>query len=274
MEEHGPAVRAVLRHLCRRPQDVDDAWQDTAVRVWKSLRQRPWLRNPRAWLCASPTGPKRRRRWPSGGCKSGTRSTPYRASGGRSSPNSAWACGSCASDRTSRASWSPPWSLRTFEGGDGTVVAHQHRPRPLFPSLARRANTSRLRRSRKPRRSPGFDGIKDTLRQLEVRFSIDNNTGDTKVNVTAALATKAAHRLERSSQPCSGSGSALGGVGRVPTRGTPISKSTVGVPLVGTRPTPPNETPRALSITRPYTLLVGTRPTPPNETATPTRTPL
>ena len=50
MEEHGPAVRAVLRHLCRRPQDVDDVWQDTAVRVWKSLQQRPWLRNPRAWL--------------------------------------------------------------------------------------------------------------------------------------------------------------------------------------------------------------------------------
>ena len=50
MEEHGPVLRAVLRHLCRRPQDVDDVWQDTAVRVWKSLRERPWLRNPRAWL--------------------------------------------------------------------------------------------------------------------------------------------------------------------------------------------------------------------------------
>jgi RNA polymerase sigma-70 factor (ECF subfamily) len=50
MEDHGPALRALLRHLCRRSQDVDDVWQDTAVRVWKSLRKRPWLQNPRGWL--------------------------------------------------------------------------------------------------------------------------------------------------------------------------------------------------------------------------------
>jgi RNA polymerase sigma-70 factor, ECF subfamily len=50
MEEHGPALRAMLQRLCRRSQDVDDLWQDTAVRVWKSLQKRPWLRNPRAWL--------------------------------------------------------------------------------------------------------------------------------------------------------------------------------------------------------------------------------
>src|SRR3954469_21979497 len=50
LEEHGPALRAMLRHLCRRTQDVDDVWQDTAVRVWKSLQKRPWLQNPRGWL--------------------------------------------------------------------------------------------------------------------------------------------------------------------------------------------------------------------------------
>jgi RNA polymerase sigma-70 factor (ECF subfamily) len=50
MEEHGPMLRALLRHLCRQSQDVDDVWQDTAVRVWQSLRKRPWLNNPRGWL--------------------------------------------------------------------------------------------------------------------------------------------------------------------------------------------------------------------------------
>ena len=50
LEAHGPALRAMLRHLCRRPQDVDDVWQDAAVRVWRSLRKRPRLRDPRGWL--------------------------------------------------------------------------------------------------------------------------------------------------------------------------------------------------------------------------------
>jgi len=50
MVEHGAALKAMLRHLCRRLQDVDDVWQDTAIRVWRSLQKRPWLRNPRAWL--------------------------------------------------------------------------------------------------------------------------------------------------------------------------------------------------------------------------------
>jgi RNA polymerase sigma-70 factor (ECF subfamily) len=50
LEEHGPAVRAMLRHLCRRPHDVDDVWQDMAVRVWRSLQARPRLTNPRGWL--------------------------------------------------------------------------------------------------------------------------------------------------------------------------------------------------------------------------------
>lgn len=50
MEAHGPALRAMLRHLCRRPQDAEDVWQDAAVRVWRSLQKRPWLKNPRGWL--------------------------------------------------------------------------------------------------------------------------------------------------------------------------------------------------------------------------------
>jgi RNA polymerase sigma-70 factor (ECF subfamily) len=48
--EHGAALRATIRRLCRRPQDVDDVWQETAVRVWRSLSGRPWLRSPRGWL--------------------------------------------------------------------------------------------------------------------------------------------------------------------------------------------------------------------------------
>jgi RNA polymerase sigma-70 factor, ECF subfamily len=50
IEAHGPALRALLQNLCRNPQDVDDVWQDTAIRVWKSLQKRPWLKNPRGWL--------------------------------------------------------------------------------------------------------------------------------------------------------------------------------------------------------------------------------
>jgi RNA polymerase sigma-70 factor (ECF subfamily) len=50
MDVHGPALRAMLHNLCRRPQDMDDVWQDTAVRVWKSLQKHPWLKNPRGWL--------------------------------------------------------------------------------------------------------------------------------------------------------------------------------------------------------------------------------
>ena len=50
LEAHGPALRAMLRNLCRHPQDVDDVWQDAALRVWRSLRDRPRLRDPRAWL--------------------------------------------------------------------------------------------------------------------------------------------------------------------------------------------------------------------------------
>lgn len=50
VEAHGPALLALLRRLCRNEQDAEDAFQETAVRVWRNLSSRPALRNPRGWL--------------------------------------------------------------------------------------------------------------------------------------------------------------------------------------------------------------------------------
>jgi RNA polymerase sigma-70 factor (ECF subfamily) len=50
VEAHGPALLALLRRLCRNEQDADDAFQETAMRVWKNLSSRPALRSPRGWL--------------------------------------------------------------------------------------------------------------------------------------------------------------------------------------------------------------------------------
>ena len=50
VDSHGPAVFAMLRRLCGNVHDAEDAFQDTAVRVWRSFSNRPRLRNPRAWL--------------------------------------------------------------------------------------------------------------------------------------------------------------------------------------------------------------------------------
>lgn len=50
VEAHGPALLALLRRLCRNEQDAEDAFQETAVRVWTNLSSRPALRNPRGWL--------------------------------------------------------------------------------------------------------------------------------------------------------------------------------------------------------------------------------
>lgn len=50
LEEHGPSILALLRRLCRNATDAEDALQETAVRVWRSLDSRPRLRNPRGWL--------------------------------------------------------------------------------------------------------------------------------------------------------------------------------------------------------------------------------
>ena len=50
LERHGAAVVSMLRRLCRTAHDVDDVFQETAMRAWRSLPGRGGLRNPRAWL--------------------------------------------------------------------------------------------------------------------------------------------------------------------------------------------------------------------------------
>jgi RNA polymerase sigma-70 factor (ECF subfamily) len=50
VDEHGAAVLALLRRLCGHGHDAEDLFQDVAVRVWRNLRSRPTLRNPRGWL--------------------------------------------------------------------------------------------------------------------------------------------------------------------------------------------------------------------------------
>ena len=50
LDDHGAIVLALLRRLCRNYHDAEDAFQDTAVRVWCSLANEPALRNPRSWL--------------------------------------------------------------------------------------------------------------------------------------------------------------------------------------------------------------------------------
>src|SRR4051794_30369081 len=52
VEDHGAAVLAMLRRMCGNLPDAEDAFQETAVRVWRSFATRPALRNPRAWLMA------------------------------------------------------------------------------------------------------------------------------------------------------------------------------------------------------------------------------
>lgn len=50
VDDHGAAVLAMLKRLCRNVPDAEDAFQETAVRVWKSFDRQPPLSNPRAWL--------------------------------------------------------------------------------------------------------------------------------------------------------------------------------------------------------------------------------
>lgn len=50
LDEHGPVVLALLRRLCRDHHEAEDAFQETAVRVWRNMAGRPRLRNPRGWL--------------------------------------------------------------------------------------------------------------------------------------------------------------------------------------------------------------------------------
>lgn len=56
LDAHGAAVLAMLRRLCGNRHDADDAFQETATRVWRQMGSRgwfgprPWVRNPRAWV--------------------------------------------------------------------------------------------------------------------------------------------------------------------------------------------------------------------------------
>src|SRR5262249_2205942 len=50
LDDHGPVVLALLRRLCRNHHDAEDAFQETAIRVWRGLASWPVLRNPRAWV--------------------------------------------------------------------------------------------------------------------------------------------------------------------------------------------------------------------------------
>lgn len=50
LDAHGATLTAMLRRLCGNCHDAEDVFQDTAVRVWRSLASRPRLRNPRAWV--------------------------------------------------------------------------------------------------------------------------------------------------------------------------------------------------------------------------------
>ncbi len=50
VDAHGAALLALLRRLCRHEHDAEDAFQETASRVWRSFASRPVLKNPRGWL--------------------------------------------------------------------------------------------------------------------------------------------------------------------------------------------------------------------------------
>ncbi|MBI3861054.1 MAG: RNA polymerase sigma factor [Planctomycetia bacterium] len=50
VDEHGAALLALVRRLCGNPHDADDVFQETAVRVWRSMVSCPRLANPRGWL--------------------------------------------------------------------------------------------------------------------------------------------------------------------------------------------------------------------------------
>lgn len=50
VDEHGAALRGLVRRLCGNPHDADDVFQETAVRVWRNFASCPHLTNPRGWL--------------------------------------------------------------------------------------------------------------------------------------------------------------------------------------------------------------------------------
>ena len=50
VDRHGAVAMGMLRRLCGNGHDAEDVFQDVAIRVWKHLRERPRLRDDRAWL--------------------------------------------------------------------------------------------------------------------------------------------------------------------------------------------------------------------------------
>jgi len=49
-DEHASVLMAMFRRLARSNHDVEDAFQETAMRIWKYLDRAPRLRNSRGWL--------------------------------------------------------------------------------------------------------------------------------------------------------------------------------------------------------------------------------
>ena len=49
-DTHGPKLMAMLRRLARDRHNAEEAFQETALRVWKHLAKMPRIRRPQAWL--------------------------------------------------------------------------------------------------------------------------------------------------------------------------------------------------------------------------------
>lgn len=49
-DSHGSVLLGMLRRMARNSHDVDEVFQETALRVWKNVDQMPRIRSPRAWL--------------------------------------------------------------------------------------------------------------------------------------------------------------------------------------------------------------------------------
>ena len=47
---YAPVVRRWGLRAGLQPNDADDLFQETAIRVWRGLASRPWLRSPKPWL--------------------------------------------------------------------------------------------------------------------------------------------------------------------------------------------------------------------------------
>jgi RNA polymerase sigma-70 factor, ECF subfamily len=50
VDQHGGSVRAFLNRLCRNRHDADDAFQETAIRVWRQVSRGAVVLQPKSWL--------------------------------------------------------------------------------------------------------------------------------------------------------------------------------------------------------------------------------